>query len=499
MALINEAEERFPVDRWTWNDIHVWPYVRVRLNFDLLRFSQVQGVVPQNDGPVSRVTRHARNAVRGITRQLYAKWQDSGKSDRLRRADVLFLSDGISFVQEEGKWLERFCEPIAEQLRRDNVSTLLLTPLHYYHTPRNAPSVYIQSSLDTALASGLFKARMGLVKTNWSLERYDELSQWLGQRTGGAPLCGRKWLARSMTIVDAITRRFLRLMRQVRPRLVMQVSYYSTIGMACNIACRQFGVPTFDIQHGVQGDLHVAYGRWNKVPETGYAMLPRYFWCWSEYEVESIQRWADAFDQYHQALVGGNPYLTMWRDGSSPVVKESDLRLSHLVHDKRRQILVTLQFGFGTERELGGLLEAIRQTTKAYDWWVRFHPAMTSDERMGAAGLFIEAGLSGERFEVSSKLPLYALLRHMHVHITHSSSTVIEAAQFGIPSIIVNTFGAELFPAYIKSGVACVATQAREIIEALRRLERHTAMNETSRTQGDSAWRMCRQIVPATL
>lgn len=498
MALINEAEERFPVSEWTWNGIHVWPYVRIRLNYDLIRLSQAKYVVSRRDGWVRRTMRHAEYMVGGLAGHLRAKWRDAEMSDVVHPADVLFLSDGVSFSQERGKWLERFCEPIAEQLRRDNVSGLLLTPLHHYYIPRNAPSVYIQSSLDAAAAYGLLAFRASQRAANWSLEGYEELPVWLNQRTNGASLCGKKWLKRSMIIVDAITKRFVDLIQKVRPRLVMQVSYYSTIGMACNVACRKLGVPVFDIQHGVQGELHVAYGRWRNVPETGYAMLPRYFWCWSQDEAETIHRWAGAHSRRHQALVGGNPYLAMWRKGDSQIVSECDRHLKSIMPAQRRRVLVTLQFGFATETELGNLLEAIRQTINECDWWVRFHPTMEMDEREEASRLFMSAGLSREHLDLPSSLPLYALLRHVDVHVTHSSSTVIEASHFGVPSVIVSAFGAELFPAYIRSGVAYLASGAKAIVEALRCSERRAVTNEASYALGEEAWRTCRQILSMT-
>ena len=36
MDLINDVENRFSVDQWIVGGIRIWPYLRIRLNFDLL-------------------------------------------------------------------------------------------------------------------------------------------------------------------------------------------------------------------------------------------------------------------------------------------------------------------------------------------------------------------------------------------------------------------------------------------------------------------------------
>jgi hypothetical protein len=59
----------------------------------------------------------------------------------------------------------------------------------------------------------------------------------------------------------------------------------------------------------------------------------------------------------------------------------------------------------------------------------------------------------------------------MDVHLTHSSSTVLEAEAFGLPSIIFSEHGAELYPEQVSSGSAVVACTALEILNAMESLE----------------------------
>ena len=62
--------------------------------------------------------------------------------------------------------------------------------------------------------------------------------------------------------------------------------------------------------------------------------------------------------------------------------------------------------------------------------------------------------------------PLYALLRHMRVHVTAASSVVLEAARFGVPSVIYHLDGTDLFPAELARGQARFAADVAALRSA---------------------------------
>ena len=99
----------------------------------------------------------------------------------------------------------------------------------------------------------------------------------------------------------AIASYFKRVLARVRPKLVFVTCWYATESMACILACNELGIPSIDIQHGIQ-EFHVAYARWNRVPNGGYELLPTYFWCWSEAEASVIRGWAGDLSA-HQPIV----------------------------------------------------------------------------------------------------------------------------------------------------------------------------------------------------
>ena len=42
--------------------------------------------------------------------------------------------------------------------------------------------------------------------------------------------------------------------------------YYNLVNMALIWACRDLGITTVDIQHGLQGKYHVMYSHWTRIP-----------------------------------------------------------------------------------------------------------------------------------------------------------------------------------------------------------------------------------------
>ena len=69
--------------------------------------------------------------------------------------------------------------------------------------------------------------------------------------------------------------------------------------------------------------------------------------------------------------------------------------------------------------------------------------------------------------EIASSLPLFTILDNVDVHITHSSSTVIEAAYFGVKSIITSEYGWALLSEQIENRFIIKAYTSTEINDSI--------------------------------
>ena len=255
------------------------------------------------------------------------------------------------------------------------------------------------------------------------------------------------------------------------PRLACIVNYYSLEGMAFVWACKRLGIPVVDLQHGVQGVCHPAYAGW-KISDQNedLPLVPGYFWVWSENEAQVIRRSING--TAHQPYVGGNPWVELWKadNATNPQIAEL-LKRGYTLKiraEEKPVILITLQYGLSYSEQLEPLRALITLAHENYVFWVRLHPMMRN--RRNEVNQYLHV-YPIEIDEVSD-LPLHALLPYCNIHITHSSSTVIEAADYGILSLITTAFGAELFPEQLRAGMAkLVEGGASEVYNTLQQLD----------------------------
>jgi len=258
---------------------------------------------------------------------------------------------------------------------------------------------------------------------------------------------------------------FARLLQRVRPKVVFLVYYYGLVEMALVSACAEQQICSVDIQHGVQGEFHPAYGRWGRIPPTGFDALPSIFWCWSKEEATAIAHWSDATAGAHTPYIGGNLFLQMFRDSQSAVVQEYELQVrQHISAHATVCVLLTLQ------TDCGGLIplfiRIIQESPSSWFWWIRLHPGMRKDlptvEAQGSV-------LSRDRYYLddATLIPIHSILRICQAHITLYSSTVLEAEQFGVKSMICHQTGVNYFPEQLSNGSAMFCATVEEALAQL--------------------------------
>jgi hypothetical protein len=453
MATIAHLEANYPVHSWRAGSLPIWPLVRTRWVFaEWARHYTETRARPAGSAVAGRL-RGLLTGPRDAAR--IARADPEGRDVGPDARDLVFLSDGASFGRLGSKWVERFCDPIIRQGRLKGLSSGLLTPSQLHKHPRFSPSRLVQPAIDRANLLGALIAR--LRPPRLELEAQSQVAEWLERQGYSSAFVQRPKIASDGVRLQALAAFYRRQLARIRPRLAFVVGYYGLEPMAFVLACREAGVLVTDIQHGVQGPMHPAYAMWPQPPHAGrHALLPDRFWVWSGWEREVIDQWARGTQ--HAPVVGGNPWDEVWQEGSDwPGVAAALEGAGRLLQRAGGLpvVLVTLQYGLSHEEQLGPLLALVRSTTSRFRFWIRLHPAML--ERRNE----VRALLPGDghcELDEPTDLPLPALLKHAAVHLTHSSTTVIEAAQAGLRSVVTSAYGAELFVQLLAAGVARLET-----------------------------------------
>lgn len=468
MAAIKRFESRNEVVNLSIMGIAIWPLLRVRWFF-----SEWSRLYTKNQRKDVSKCRHSFKKLRSLIPKLMDfRLIAPIQCERHHKSDILFFSDGISFVRVGDKWWDRFCDPIALQAQSMGLISAFWSPNYVYRSIK-AGEVWIAQpfivfySLISELISRISKAQNGVKEILLGLAEGAKLY-------GYAPsqFLERKALADAYR-VNFLERVYRRRLNQVRPSLAFIVSFYSLEGMSFVLACKNLGIPVVDIQHGVQGSLHPAYAGWEDSMQCSGAirLLPDCFWVWSSVESAVIKQWSEK--SRHKVYVGGDPWRDLWIDPMKMTSEMNELvrRGNNLLQKAqgKRVVLVTLQYGLNLGEQLSPIKRLIELAGDDYKFWIRLHPMML-DLQEEVSKILRSKDI--ELDEVTC-LPLPVVLPLSDMHVTHSSSVVIEASDFGIPSVISSRYGAEFFPEQLLSGMALEASDgAHDVLEKMRLIEK---------------------------
>ena len=464
---INEIEDKYPVDEWLVDDIHIWPLIRIQVATNII-LKSTQGNVPQQQNQQkTRLLSKLSSVVTGHLNYCKNYFKDYSKNaSPNEHVNAILLGDQVSRVLVNSRWYDRFCDPIIDKLKVAEFTSLHMEPLHQYHTPRYNPGIFIQPHLDWLRIKNLLQARTGIDYDQ--LHGFKELLTCL-EKTWGITL-NEVLLSRTVQYLKLIAGWFDKIIKRTQPSIGFVVCYYGIEGMAFNLSCRRNGIPSVDIQHGVQGDFHRAYGQWNRVPPNGYELLPSIFWVWSETEARAIEKWNQKVSHFHQPFIGGNPWLDISKE-------QPEVFYGGEIHEyikSIKQAKVKILFCLSGLVDYGVTIpdwikKVIMNSPPEWFWLFRLHPCELS-ERERIRALITQLNPAQVELDMATDLPLPILLQNVDIHITHWSTTTIEAAIFGIPTITVDQMGYDLFKNQIPEGLLTLAIDERSLSEAINSL-----------------------------
>lgn len=452
---INRLEHSFPIAAWRAGDADLWPSYRFRL-YDAAIVNLLATQAPPS--PLGRWRRLTERASRALWRVPRAAWRDRAANACVRPGNsAIFLSDGVSFLRMADTWFDRVVDPVIQALEARGLRSLKLTPLAEAHVPRRHPSWFIQPSIDR------IKLFASLRRPKLDLPGFDALAA-AAVTDFGALVPTRDWLRTQAARLEALAGWFGAIIRRSGASAAFVNTWYSLEGQAFVLAARRLGLRTIDLQHGLQGEQHVAYARWCAMPTAGYSTLPDECWVWSSREADAIESWS-RHTHRHRARVTGNFWLQHWRQDTDPLVNAYLEQARALRHDAPTHVLICLTWGVAAE-ETDKLMEAARACDRSVRFWWRLHPVEAA-RRGELIARLAHFGLDSKRVDSATDLPLYALLRCVDMTISHSSTVTQEAAEFGIPSIVSSDYGAGLFSELIQQGKVVHATTPAAIAAAV--------------------------------
>lgn len=445
MDLLAAIEQRLPVAAWRVAEVQVWPALRLKLAADNAR-SFGYGRSGNADPPL-------RGRLAGAVADTLACLLPAQRPTPARAA---FLGNGVSHTRVAGGCIDTLCDPLRLLLAERGWTTCGWSPDRFPN-----PSLLPWRSL----ADGLARARAGARWRRGSVQVETATAAGLAearalvQERGGNPLCLEQWRVIPLAcLLAALADTLAEELRRCRAEIAFVGNFTSLEGLALCLASRRIGIPSVDIQHGVQGALHHAYAAWLNLPASGYELLPLCFWCWCADDAEAIARWAHGSP--HTAFAGGNLLTELCLAGrlAAPAVSRDQARGA-------LRVLVSLQPGHARHALAGQVPACISALGERACWRLRGHPAMREE----MAGIHTEMSRFPGAWTIEGpERPLAQVLLETDVHLTASSSVVIDAARFGIGSVSMDPLAAQLFPELARDGTLRFATSTDEAVQMLQ-------------------------------
>jgi hypothetical protein len=475
---IGEIEQRLPVATWKLSGVDVWPMVRLNLyhrNFN-----------PASTSAGPALASAARRLRRELMAWLAARITDrSSESEPGASADAVFLAYSVGAQhQVAGKKLNPLLAPyvsLVEDLgKRANVWEM--SPFGEYNTPRHTLSSLIQPWIfyERARASAVRSRAPEL-----ALSDFRDFAESVSAVGLSSSYLSPFRLAEHAAIVRRLADRFGRWLG----RSGASVGFIADYGLAEHafcLACREAGIPSVEIQHGIQGPLHGAYAPWRALPRNGFNTRPNGYWCWDQAAADTINGWARAAGIWPGAFVGGDAWFEMWSDLELPEVRS--LRQELFDHGAEAPgIDILLSLTSSGEILPFSVVDALRDSPPDWRWWPRLHPSNQTNRRPPTREILRPLGVTDARMEVATSTPLPGLLRQMDVQVVIGPSTVImQAGDLGVPSIAVGVGAGEapkFFPDQARSGALTIAESGADLLDCIRRAVRGVAGSPSSGTE----------------
>jgi hypothetical protein len=438
-------ENEFPVNSWTMNGIHLWPYLRIRLFFFLIKQIEATPITPKAPDQKSHSNKKAsfrlliKSSVFKIkTIAKYLKWLLA-----LPERKFFFAGFDAHRINYQGYRYNKFFDTLIEeyQIRNQSVFFEFGSPktTNHYHKD------ILYGHFEAIKGYSLLKRLLPAEKPNEFLWEdyghfYNNILSNPLTKSFAAEISQEKVEAFGNDLQIRI-RFFKKALKRIKPEKVLLLCYYSGADiMALAIAANQLQIETIEMQHGPQVDIHMCYGSWLNIPESGFDLLPRNFWCWDAYSESVLQKWVSLNDLYHVRVVG-NPWVDYWKEKKTGY-EHQDYILYSLQPEP-----VTIAMLFPKN-----IIHFIKM--QKYKWFLRLHPRQMHDKQNIMSFLMENGILDFVEIEYATNDPLPQLLLNARLHITHFSGSAIEAELFNVYTVLLNDIGVLSFPDLISQGKA---------------------------------------------
>jgi hypothetical protein len=449
------------------DDLKIWPLILSELKF------YTNTTKPKSLTERVNFISSIRKELAGIFKMLKQMHDDRHKSLLVQKnAKFLFLTQPARREKMNGQYFDRITDPFYDVLIDAGYSARVLewTFDNKIKTPRKNPSEFIQLSIYKAFIKNVFRKKPKFkLELLYTPEFSEILSVYNVEQKKFI-----KTIKRNVALILSLKNMFQKKLRNSAATTAFFFPHYGIMSFAFNLACKSRNIKTAEIQH--------AYIDANKITEHGYYeikekydLLPDAIWCWSDNDKMTIDSWSSDKAKIPFAYVGGNLWVQMWKypiRNNNKLYKLVEQQKRNDFHAKKKKVLITLSPHYNIPEWFPDI---VNSSVSDIDWLIRFHHNTESSTVTTYRKAF--SAVSENNFSLANNNILPLLLKISHLHVTIDSSSIAEASEYGVKTIIVTEKGAQMFKKFINSMQAFKVTSSKNFLTKVNEL---LSLNENS-------------------
>jgi hypothetical protein len=270
---IFQMEEEMDLFNQKIDEVYFWELIRFNIVRIIVQNLGYQGQAhTQLDFNANYLIRKISNSIKNIFQ----------KNPFLSSSvDYLFVGHPRRKLMEDGLWWDIYCDPIIENLKNKRRCALLEYPhLNNHSIPSKTTNIYY---LDFVIFIGGVWKTFRSNHINFKIKDKLKITAIEDQIKAklGIVIRLEKLIFDSIKTQKIMVAIYTHLLKSLKPKIVIFLVSYGYGNEIFINACKNFGVPTVELQHGMLSRYHAGYSFPNK--KAGKKSFPDYFFTFGDY------------------------------------------------------------------------------------------------------------------------------------------------------------------------------------------------------------------------
>jgi hypothetical protein len=458
--IVNQLEREFKVEDWKINGVEIWPFIRAEIGLSCYHLILNEGKHVSLNLPEKRIG-HFKRAI-SVLKKYYNGCRlnrQLSKTNKYKGCSNL-ISSSMNYLRViEGLGFDKFADSLSLKLDREKgEKSVVFIHNANYVKHKNLTEIYnieekvlIEDLVYYHILKSRFKRKIKNAAVH--LDRFDEfLNHDLIKKIRLKNKINRVTLVQFALQVQSLGNTFSKFISNNGISKVYGFNYYSLKNYALVYAGNNLEIPTYDVQHGVAGDVHMSYGMGRFIPENGFNIMPKNYWTWDKASSNTIDNWNC---KSIIAEVLGNPWIELWKGKYYQGIFKIDAPEDFQSLLERKKIaLISLQ---DLKDSIPSEIIQLMKEDNEIFFLLRLHPSQENGEEL--VQQLVNQGLTNNfNIEQATILPLHYLLPYVSLHLTRFSSVAIEALEYGITTVFLDQNGLDFFSTnlpgeFVKDGI----------------------------------------------